>query len=82
MDTMLRLKRSVLGIFRDLHRHRMMTLERQALNPHLVTVPDDIVAIGGKDLALFTPIFACCTTTLSELGTHRAEYGLDITSAG
>ncbi|MEK7095018.1 MAG: FAD-dependent thymidylate synthase, partial [Patescibacteria group bacterium] len=65
------------GIFRDLHRHRMMTLERQALNPHLgFTVPDDIVAIGGKDTALRIHADICVLYDDIErtLGTHRAEY--------
>jgi thymidylate synthase ThyX len=38
------------GIFRDLHRHRIMTQQRQLLNPHLgFTVPADVEAIGLGD---------------------------------
>ncbi|PJA47698.1 hypothetical protein CO172_00360 [Candidatus Uhrbacteria bacterium CG_4_9_14_3_um_filter_36_7] len=38
------------GIFRDLHRHRMLTQQRQYLNPHLgFTIPADIIAIGMEE---------------------------------
>ncbi len=38
------------GIFRDLHRHRMLTQQRQLLNPHIgFTVPQDVEDIGMGD---------------------------------
>lgn len=38
------------GIFRDLQRHRMMTLEWQPLNPgHGYVTPDSILEIGAQD---------------------------------
>ncbi len=38
------------GAFRDLQRHRMLTLEWQALSPHLgYEVPGEIIELGGED---------------------------------
>lgn len=65
------------GIFRDLHRHRMMTLERQALTPFLgFTVPKDIEAIGmGEELRrLSSEVGELYLDLERELGVGAAEY--------
>ncbi len=39
-----------IGAFRDLHRHRMLTQQRQTYHPNLgYVVPEDIAKIGAKD---------------------------------
>ena len=65
------------GIFRDLHRHRMMTLDRQTLNPYLgFNVPSDVIAVGmGETVrALATEIMALYGDLDQHLGADAAEY--------
>lgn len=65
------------GIFRDLHRHRMLTQQRQLLNPHLgFTVPADIEAIGLGDevRALCKDIGELYDALDAELGPEAAQY--------
>jgi thymidylate synthase ThyX len=65
------------GIFRDLHRHRILTQQRQLLNPHLgFTVPDDVEAIGMGDevRALEAEIRALYDKLDADLGPEAAQY--------
>lgn len=65
------------GIFRDLHRHRMCTLQRQVLNPHIaMSVPDDIEAIGCADKvrAIAKEVADLYDEIEREIGTDAAEY--------
>ncbi len=65
------------GIFRDLHRHRMCTLQRQPLNPHIaMTVPDDIekIGFGDKVRAIADEVAELYDTIEAEIGTDAAEY--------
>lgn len=65
------------GIFRDLHRHRMCTLQRQPLNPHIaMTVPEDIEAIGYADKvrAVAEDVKQLYDAIENEIGTDAAEY--------
>ena len=65
------------GIFRDLHRHRMMTLDRQVLNPYLgFSIPADVVAVGmGETVrALASEILALYGDLDQHLGADAAEY--------
>ncbi len=39
-----------IGAFRDLHRHRILTQQRQAYSTHMgYIIPEDIIAIGAED---------------------------------
>lgn len=65
------------GIFRDLHRHRMLTQQRQLLNPHLgFTLPQDIVDIGmsGEVEALEHEIRGLYDDIAAECGPEAAQY--------
>ena len=65
------------GIFRDLHRHRMMTLDRQTLNPYLgFNVPADVIAVGmGETVrALAAEIMALYGDLEDNIGADAAEY--------
>lgn len=65
------------GIFRDLHRHRMLTQQRQWLNPHLgFTLPEDIIAAGLGDevRALEAEIRGLYDAIEAELGPEAAQY--------
>ncbi|MFH1315190.1 MAG: FAD-dependent thymidylate synthase [Candidatus Uhrbacteria bacterium] len=65
------------GIFRDLHRHRMCTLQRQPLNPHVaMTVPEDIETIGyGDQVRLISEKVAKLYDQIEkQIGTDAAEY--------
>lgn len=65
------------GIFRDLHRHRMLTQQRQLLNPHIgFTLPEDIVAIGmsGEVEALEREIRQLYDAIDAEVGPEAAQY--------
>ena len=64
------------GIFRDLHRHRMMTLDRQTLNPYLgFNVPADVIAVGmGETVrALAAEIMALYGDLEDNIGADAAE---------
>ncbi len=65
------------GIFRDLHRHRMCTLQRQVLNPHVeMTVPEDIEKIGYGDQVrgMAAEVAELYDKIEAEIGTDAAEY--------
>lgn len=65
------------GIFRDLHRHRMCTLQWQRLNPHLgFTVPADIEAIGMGDVcrSLEAEVRGFFDELSADLGAPMAEH--------
>ena len=65
------------GIYRDLHRHRMMTLERQPLNPFLgFTVPADVVAVGMGEIVrqLSAEVVALYRDLELHIGFDAAEY--------
>ena len=65
------------GIFRDLHRHRILTQQRQLLNPHLgYTVPDDVEAIGMGDevRALEAEVRALYDKLDADVGPEAAQY--------
>lgn len=65
------------GIFRDLHRHRMLNQQRQLLNPHLgFTLPDDIEAIGMGDevRALTAAIGELYNELDATVGPEAAQY--------
>ena len=65
------------GIFRDLHRHRMCTLQRQPLNPHIeMTVPEDIEMIGCADKvrAVASQVAELYDQIEKQIGTDAAEY--------
>ncbi len=65
------------GIFRDLHRHRMCTLQWQRPNPHLgFTVPTDIETIGMGDACrtLEAEVRALYDQIYKSLGASMAEY--------
>ncbi len=65
------------GIFRDLHRHRMCTLQRQPLNPHVaMTVPEDIEQIGFGDRvrSMAAEVAEFYDELETEIGTDAAEY--------
>jgi thymidylate synthase ThyX len=65
------------GAFRDLHRHRMLTLERQALTPYLgFAMPDDVVAIGmgNKVAELAHAVSELYANLEKEIGVDAAEY--------
>ncbi|MBU0531415.1 MAG: FAD-dependent thymidylate synthase [Candidatus Uhrbacteria bacterium] len=65
------------GIFRDLHRHRMCTLQRQPLNPHVdMTVPEDIETIGYGDRvrSVAAEVAELYDELETEIGTDAAEY--------
>ncbi len=65
------------GIFRDLHRHRMLTQQRQLLNPHLgFTVPQDIEDIGMGDevRTLIADIGVLYDQLAETLGPDVAQY--------
>lgn len=65
------------GIYRDLQRHRMMTLDRQALAPYLgFTVPADVEAVGLGTIVrnLAAEIEALYTDIDRHIGTDAAEY--------
>ncbi len=65
------------GVFRDLHRHRMCTLQWQRPNPHLgFVIPEDIVEIGMADAcnALEAEVRAFFDELSVEFGAPMAEY--------
>lgn len=65
------------GIFRDLHRHRMLTQQRQLLNPHLgFTLPQDIEDIGMGDevRALVAEIGTLYDNLVEAVGPETAQY--------
>ncbi|RMD50885.1 hypothetical protein D6827_03235, partial [Candidatus Parcubacteria bacterium] len=65
------------GVFRDLHRHRMCTLQWQRPNPHLgFEVPADIEKIGMKEacLAVEKEVRELYDDLEKELGDQFAEY--------
>ncbi len=65
------------GIYRDLHRHRMLTQQRQLLNPHLgFTIPQDIIDIGmdGEVDALERDIRVLYDDIAAECGPEAAQY--------
>ncbi len=65
------------GAYRDLHRHRMLTLERQALTPYLgFAMPDDIIVIGmGNEVAaLAEAVSALYKNIEKEINADAAEY--------
>jgi len=65
------------GIFRDLHRHRMCTLQRQPLNPHIaMTVPEDIKVIGCADKVrkVAADVAGLYDKIEAKIGTDAAEY--------
>ncbi len=65
------------GIFRDLHRHRMCTLQWQRPNPHLgFIIPQDIVDIGLADecRAVEQQVRALYDDISSSLDPYLAEY--------
>lgn len=65
------------GVFRDLHRHRMCTLQWQRPNPHLgFSVPADIEAIGMGDAcrSLEAEVRALFDAIAKDLGAPMAEY--------
>lgn len=65
------------GIFRDLHRHRMLNQQRQLLNPHLgFTLPEDIEAIsmGDEVRALTSAIAELYDAIDAEAGPEAAQY--------
>ncbi len=65
------------GIFRDLHRHRMLTQQRQLLNPHLgFTLPKDIEDIGmaGDVRALIAEIGDLYDQLVASVGPEVAQY--------
>ncbi|OGL66717.1 hypothetical protein A2856_03050 [Candidatus Uhrbacteria bacterium RIFCSPHIGHO2_01_FULL_63_20] len=65
------------GIFRDLHRHRILTQQRQLLNPHLgFTVPKDVEDVGMKEevLALVAKVGALYDKLEAAVGPEAAQY--------
>ncbi|TAK03951.1 hypothetical protein EPO34_02215 [Patescibacteria group bacterium] len=65
------------GIFRDLHRHRILTQQRQLLNPHLgFTVPKDVEDIGLADdvRALIAEVGALYDKLDEAVGPEAAQY--------
>lgn len=65
------------GIYRDLHRHRMLTQQRQLLNPHLgFTIPQDIIDIGmdGEVDALERDVRTLYDNIAAECGPEAAQY--------
>lgn len=65
------------GVFRDLHRHRMLTQQRQQLNPHLgFTVPPDIEACGLADRvrALAIEVGNLYERLVAAVGREAAQY--------
>jgi thymidylate synthase ThyX len=65
------------GIFRDLHRHRILTQQRQLLNPHLgFTMPKDIedVGLGGEVRALVERVGALYGKLDAAVGAEAAQY--------
>jgi hypothetical protein len=54
------------GAYRDLQRHRMLTLQAQPLTPHLgYDVPDEVADAGGD--ADYAAVQAACTALFGEL---------------
>lgn len=65
------------GIFRDLHRHRMLNQQRQRLNPYIgFTLPADIEEIGmGDEVRQLTADIAALYDAIdAELGPDAAQY--------
>lgn len=65
------------GIFRDLHRHRMLTQQRQLLTPHLgFSLPDDVVAVGlaGAVRAAEAEVVRLYDALLATHGPEIAQY--------
>ncbi|MBT4857131.1 hypothetical protein HON52_02990 [Candidatus Uhrbacteria bacterium] len=65
------------GVFRDLHRHRMCTLQWQRPNPHLgFVIPEDVDIIGMKDacIALEREVSDLYDQIEQTLGPKVAEY--------
>lgn len=65
------------GIFRDLHRHRILTQQRQLLNPYLgFTLPEDIKAVGmaGEVWALVADVQALFEKIASDVSPDIAQY--------
>lgn len=65
------------GIFRDLHRHRMLTQQRQLLNPHLgFTMPQDIIDVGmdGEVAALVADVGVLYGDIVTHCGPEAAQY--------
>ena len=65
------------GVFRDLHRHRMCTLQWQRPNPHLgFIIPEDVIEIGmsAPCEALEAEVRAFYDELAIEFGAPMAEY--------
>lgn len=65
------------GVFRDLHRHRMCTLQWQRPNPHLgFIIPEDVVEVGMDDACrtLEAEVRAFFDELSQEFGAPMAEY--------
>lgn len=65
------------GIFRDLHRHRILTQQRQLLNPHLgFTVPKDVedIGLGDEVRALACEVVALYDKLDAAVGPEAAQY--------
>ncbi len=65
------------GIFRDLHRHRMCTLQRQLLNPHVaMTVPEDLehIGYGERIRSMAKEVSDLYDDIVKEIGPGAAEY--------
>jgi len=65
------------GVFRDLHRHRMCTLQWQRPNPHLgFEIPEDVEFVGMADAcrAVESEVRALYDKLARDLGETTAEY--------